>query len=159
MSWLGLKIAKLFGQRLPAFASHAEAEAKLYQQRDDRIRRLCELAASSGIFKADFTPESLKTVEKCYFELWESDGFRPLGVTRDDFERCMAMYFCEVAVRNCPDTKWEVREYGFERGKYELGVQSGRVHLMLSRFTDHYKESNNKRRQKIYRQYQQHFGG
>ena len=159
MGWLGLKVAKLFGQKLPAFSSRAEAEAHLFRQRDERLQRLVELAASSSVFVADFSPESLKQLERWYFDLWESDGFQGLGALREEFERCMAMYFCEVAVRNCAEAKWEVREYGFECGKYEIGVERGLSHLMRMRFTDHYKEPNNKRRQKIYREYQEHYAG
>ncbi len=131
----------------------------LFGERDRRLHRIVELAASSNTFAADYTPESLKNLEKWYFELWESDGFGRLSVARDEFERCMASYFCEIAVRNCPDTNWEVREFGFERGKYEIGVgRPAGGHLMLSRFTDHHGMPRNKRRQKIYRDYQQRFG-
>ncbi len=157
MSWFGLQVAKLFGQKLPTFTSQATAEAELHRERDERLQRISELAVTSGTFAADYTPESLKTLEKWYFELWESEGFRHLSIQRDEFERCMAIYFCEVAVQNCPDTKWEVREYAFEQGKYEIGVQRGPMHYMRSRFKDHYKEANNKRRQKMYREYQQLF--
>ena len=157
MSWLGLQVAKLFGQRLPAFSSQTEAEAHLFGQRDERLRRITELAMSSGVFAADYTPESLKNLERWYFDLLDADGFRSRGTSREEFECCMASYFCELAVRNCPDAKWEVREFEFERGKFEIGVQHGLLHLMLSRFTDHHKQPNNKRRQKIYRMYEERF--
>ena len=158
MSWLGLQVAKLFGQGLPSFTAQAEAEACLFRERDERLQRIVILAASSHVFAADFTPESLKNLELWYFELWEADGFGRLGISREDFERCMAMYFCEVAVRNCRDANWEVMEYGFERGRYEIGVKRGLSHLMRMRFTDHYKQPKNKRRQKIHREYQEHYG-
>ncbi len=70
----------------------------------------------------------------------------------------MAVYFCAVAVRNCPDTTWVVQEYAFERGKYESGVQYGSLRMMRNRFTDHFKQPNNKKRERICREYQQHFG-
>ncbi len=157
MSWLGLKVAKAFGQRLPAFSSQADAEAYLFGQRDKRIHRIVGLAGASGIFDADFSPASLKNLESWYFALCDTDSFGSLGISREEFECCMASYFCEVVVRNRPDTKWEVREFAFERGKYEIGVERPLFHLMISRFTDHYKQPNNKRRQKIYRMYEQRF--
>jgi len=158
MGWLGLKVAKAFGHKLPAFASRVEAEAQLFGKRDERLLRVKHLAARSGsVFTADFTPESLRDLEHWYFTLYETDAFGSLGVSREEFERCMATYFCEVAVRNSPGAKWVVREYAFERGKYEVGVQRGLIYLMRSRFTDHYKQLNNKRHQKIYREYKQHF--
>ena len=159
MSKYGLKIARLFGRGLPAFKNQSEAEKHLYRERDDRIKKMVSLAPSSDEFAADFTPESLKGLELWYFELWENNGFRKLRTSREDFERNMAMYFFEVAVRNCPEAEWEVAEYGFEKGKYEIGVVRGRSHLMRSRFTDHFNERNNKRRQKIYRNYREHYGG
>src|SRR5689334_18157683 len=110
MSWLGLQVAKAFGKRLPAFNSQAEAEAYFFAKRDERIRRIIELAATSDIFIADFAPASLKNLESWYFTLFDADGFGSLGISREEFEYCMASYFCEVAVRNCPDAKWEVRE-------------------------------------------------
>lgn len=157
MSWFSLKVAKVFGRGLPSFHNQAEAESHLFRERDERIRRITLLAASAGIFAADFTPESLKTLERWYFELWEANGFNRLNISRDEFECCMASYFFEVAVRNCPDAKWEVREFPFEHGKFEIGVQRGLVHLMRTRFTDHYKLPNNKSRQKIYRDYMRHY--
>ena len=157
MSWLGLKVAKLFGQRLPAFSSRAEAEAHLFSERDERLRCITELATSSGVFAADFTPDSLKHLERWYFHLCDTDGFRLLGISREEFECCMASYFCELAVRNCSDAKWEVREFDFEPGKFEIGIQRGLLHLMLRRFTDHHQQPNNKRRQKIFRMYEERF--
>jgi len=157
MSWFGLKVAKLFGQKLPAFSSQAEAEAFFFGQRDERLRRMIKLATSSETFTVDYTPESLKNLERWYFELVDNDKFKSLGVSREDFECCMASYFCELAVRNCPETKWEVQEFTFERGKFEIGIQRGLLHLMLNRFTDHYKQPNNKKRQKIFRMYEERF--
>ncbi|HOX60209.1 MAG TPA: hypothetical protein PLC99_25310 [Verrucomicrobiota bacterium] len=159
MGWFALRIAKLFGQRLPAFPTKAEAEAHLFSQRDERLRHIIELAPhSAGVFAADFTPNSLKGLESWYFILRESDSFGSLGITCEEFERCMAMYYCETAVRNNPDAQWVVQEYAFERGKYEMGVAKGGTYYMRMRFTDHYKQPNNKRRQKIFRDYQQYYG-
>ncbi len=159
MGWFGLQVARLFGQKLPTFKSQAEAEGHLFAQRDARLSRMVALSEQSGgVFSSDFSPDSLKGLEQWYFALWEADGFGSLGLSREELERCMAIYFCEVAVRNCPQAHWIVQEYAFEPGKYELGVKRGLVSLMRSRFTDHYKQPNNKRRQKIYREYRAHFG-
>lgn len=157
MSAEGLQFAKDFGQRLPAFGSQAEAEAYLFGQRDERLRRLCKLALVSNDFIADFSPASLKNLESWYFALCDSDGFGQCGIAREELECCMASYFCEVAVRNCPNAKWIVQEFAFEQGKYEIGIKRGLLHWMRNRFTDHYKQPNNKRRQKIYKSYAQMF--
>ena len=151
-------MAKLFGKQLPGFKNQAEAEAQLFADRDRRLENLLEAAAKTESFDADFTPESLKRLELWYFELWEGDGFGAIGLPREEFECSMAMYFLEVAVRNCPRAEWEVSEYGFENGKYEIGVKNGLHHLMRSRMTDHFQQPNNKRRQKIYREYMDSYG-
>jgi hypothetical protein len=150
MSLFGLKVAKQFGEKLPSFKNQAEAETVLFKQRDEKLQQLLEMAKTSGIFVPDFTPESLKPLEQWYFELYESKGFSKLATTREEFESCMAAYFGEVTIRNCPDARWAVREFAFERGKYEMGIQKKLLHLMLSKFTDHYKQPNNKRRQRLF---------
>lgn len=109
MGWLGLKIAKLFGEKLPTFANQDEAEAHLFKERDKRLQRVVQAAKSSECFVASFAPESLKQLEEWYFQLWESRDFERVGVPREEFERWMAVYFCEVLVRNCADAQWEVR--------------------------------------------------
>jgi hypothetical protein len=149
MSLFGLKVAKQFGEGLPSFKNQSEAETILFKQRDESLRQLLEMAKTSEIFVPDFTPEILKSLEKWYFELYESNGFSKYAKTREKFESCMAAYFGEVVIRNCPDAWWTVREFAFENGKYEIGVQKKLLHFM-SKFTDHYKQPNNKRHQKIF---------
>src|SRR5271169_369499 len=157
MGWLGLKVAKEFGQKLPAFASQADAQESLFKERDDRLLRMAQLAARSQVFHADFTPQTLKALEQWYFELWNSNSFDSLDIRREDFERCMASYFCEVAVRNCPGVQWVVQEYAFEAGKFEIGVRRGLLTLMTARFSDWYKEPGNKKHQKLRREFEKYF--
>lgn len=156
MSRYGLKIARLFGKTLPAFSSQAEAETVLLAFRDAKLRRIHELASNSPDFRPDYTPESLKALERLYFQLYESKSFEKIGSTREEFEECMAMYFGEVVVRNIPTAKWAVQEFAFEKGKYEIGVQKGLTTIMLRRFTDHFKTPNNKKQEWIWRQFKQY---
>ena len=109
----------------------------------------------SGNYPSQLLPTD--SASEAYFHLCDTDGFRLLGISREEFECCMASYFCELAVRNCSDAKWEVREFDFEPGKFEIGIQRGLLHLMLRRFTDHHQQPNNKRRQKIFRMYEERF--
>ena len=157
MSRLGLKLAGLFGRSLPAFGSLEEASAHLFAMRDGQLSTLKGLASKSG-FSADGTPESLKQLEAWYFQLFESDGFGELGVSREEFERCMASYFCEVAVTNCPGTQWHVSEFAYEPGKYEIGVKRGLFELMRGSFKDHHAQQGNRSRNAIYREYRRYFG-
>ena len=155
MTRYGLKVAKLFGKKLPAFESQAEAEESLLGFRDGRLRMIQRLAARSTDFEADFSPQSLKAMELWYHELWESDAFKQTGATREEFEECMAIYFGGVVVRQDSRYKWVVKEFAFMAGKWELGVEMEFQAIMLGRFTDHYKTPNNKRRQAIYRRYKE----
>ena len=153
MSRYGLKIAKLFGKKLPAYSSQADAQRHLYAFRDDRLHRLSKLALASDKFEVDSSPESLKALEAWYFELWETNAFKSIQTSREEFEECMAMYFGHVVVKNMKKAEWIVSEYAFENGKYEIGVTWGSRSIMLSRFTDHFKTPNNKRHQSIWRKF------
>jgi len=156
MGKLGLKIAKLFGTTLDTFSNQIDAEKELYEFRDLRLNKLNDLARLSATFDADGSPESLKEIEKWYFELWENNEFGQIGVDRKEFEECFAMYFGRVFVENNVDWHWIVSEFAFQRGKYELGISNVSVSIMLSRFTDHFDVPNNKRRQSIWRKYRKY---
>jgi hypothetical protein len=156
MSKYGLKIAKEFGKKLPEFPNYQEAERHLFAWRDEHLALLERIAEHSTSFIADYSAASLKKLEAWYFELWENNSFEKLQINRETFERCMSFYFGEVANRN-GSAKWIVEEYAFGRGKYEIGVRSGLTTIMLGRFTDLFETPSNKRRQSIYRQYQQYF--
>jgi hypothetical protein len=130
MSLFGLKVAKQFGEKLPSFKNQAEAETILFKQRNENLRQLLEMAKTPDFFAPDFTPESLKPLEQWYFELYEFNGFSKFATTRERFESCMAAYFGEVVIRNCPDARWIVREFAFESGKYEIGVQKKPLDFM-----------------------------
>ncbi|MHC3994689.1 hypothetical protein ACXWTF_07650 [Thiomicrolovo sp. ZZH C-3] len=149
----GLKIAKLFGKKLPAYSSQADAERDLFAFRDNRLQRLSDFASASDMFEPDSSPESLKSLEVWYFELWEDNAFESLHTKREEFEECMAMYFGNVIVKNMAKAEWIVSEYAFEKGKYEIGVAWGSGSIMLFRFTDHYNTPNNKRHQSIWRKF------
>jgi len=147
----------LFGRTLPAYRNISEARTSLFAARDARLAGFKVLASKSDLFVANDTPESLKQMEAWYFQLVESDGFRLVGVTREEFEKCMATYFCHVAVVNCPEAEWYVAEFAFEPGKYEIGVKRGLVHQMRGSFTDHFAKGANRRRTAIYREFQRYY--
>jgi hypothetical protein len=152
MSRYSLKVARDFGAKLPSFETFEEAERYWAQVRSEHLALLESLVAITPSFSADYTPDSLKLLERWYFELYEADSFGDLGISRAVFETCMAMYLGEVAVRSA-NAGWVVREFPFIPGKYQMGVRKGGMTLMLWRLTDHFKVPNNKRRQSIYRQF------
>ena len=153
MSRQGMQAALEYGRNLPSFSDQKTAESELFRQRDKIIREIIDAAGYSDLFAADFRPESLKSLEKWYFILWESDSFDQIGMTREQFERCISMYFGEVIVRNSSEFEWFVDEYAFIPGRYVLGVRKEMVSLTLTRETDLYARRDNKRKQSIWREY------
>jgi hypothetical protein len=105
----------------------------------------------------DATPESLKWIEAWYFTLVDRGGFRSIGTTREEFEDCMASYFCHVVVATKPDAKWVVEESPFAPGHFGIGVQSGFC-TWTGSFRDHFRAPANKGRTRIFRDYQKYFG-
>lgn len=158
MTQQGLEIALSYGEQLPSFDSISAAKAFYFQYRDRHLDLLAEISKGHTQFNMDYSTKSLKSLEKWYFDLFENDSFQNYGLDRPTFEVCLAMYFCEVVVRNSSDAKWIVSEFAFIGGKYELGVKKGLMSYMLSRCTDHFKESNNRRKQLLYRTYKHYFG-
>ncbi len=130
----------------------------LYLERDQLLRELTASAPASETFSPTFQAESLKNLERWYFELYERNGFAQAGTTRERFERAIAMYVGETAVRSNSEFQWFVSEYPFEPGKYELGIRKPLFAWMLRSFTDLYARPNNKRRQSIWREFKQHAG-
>jgi hypothetical protein len=117
---------------------------------------LFEAASKYPSFHLDYSPESLKQLEQWYFHLHETDSFRAMGIDRAMFETCMAMYFGETTVRSA-HAEWIVEPYFLAPNRYEFGVRKGSFTMMLSRFTDHFREPNNKKRESLFRRYMKYF--
>lgn len=158
MSKNGFKAAIKYGEKLPEFENILEAEKFFEKYKDELIIQLELVSKESEIFKADYTVESLKGLEKWYFDLFEKNEFSKLGLNRNEFEKVMAIYFGEVVIRNNKNAKWEVEEFPFVTGKYTFGITKGNYSLAFTNgFVDHYKEPNNKRRNYLFRMYNRSF--
>jgi hypothetical protein len=153
MSRQGMKAALEYGQQLPAFPDRKSAEIKLFQLRDKLIRQITDAAAGTDLFLADYSPESLKALEKWYFELYDTKSFKKIGLDRKIFEQSMSMYYGEVIVRNNPDFRWYIEEYAFIPGRYEMGVRSKIISLSMGRAADLYARTGNQRKQSLWREY------
>lgn len=153
MSRAGRRAADELGRSLPRYGSQAEAEQALFAQRDVLLERLRVAAAASQAFRCDFTPESLKTLERWYFDARERNMLAEYGLSPETCERCMAMYLGEVIVRNHAAFHWVVREFPFARGRYEIGVDRGTLAVMLTRWGSLPMRPNNRKRESIWREY------
>jgi len=151
----GLRTATLFGSKLPAFRDQAEAEDVLFGQRDALLGVLGKVSRGSSAFRPDFRPESLKDLERWYFDLSDGAGIGTIGIDEETFERTIAMYLGEVIVRNAPAYGWFVAEFTFEPGRFEIGVRSPLLQVMLSRLSPAPRERN-KRELSIWRMYRKY---
>jgi hypothetical protein len=156
MSRPGMIAAAELAKTLPAFQSLAEAEAQLYAFRDERLSLVGKLSEASSDFQPTYQPDSLKALERWWFDLAESDGFARLGVQPETFEECIGMYLLETAVRHS-DVEWAVREYAFGPGLYEIGVTRPLFTVFCRRLRPRAIEDRNKRKQSLWRQYQDWF--
>lgn len=158
MSKKGMESLKSHAENLPEFDSLDSAIEAFKNHRDSHLEILGKISAQQDSFHLDYSPESLKSLESWYFTLHSSNGFEALGISRQTFESCIAMYFGATVVQNVADSSWYATEY-FGSGKYENGIKSGCMHYMLTcKFRDLYKLPNNKQRDLLFSEYQHYFG-
>ena len=74
MTKYGLKIAIQNSLSLPSFTSQKEAEISLFNLRDEMREMILSIEKQSNV-GLDFSPQSLKVLEKWYFELLDSNHF------------------------------------------------------------------------------------
>lgn len=153
-----IKIAIEYGKKLQEFKDIKDAELFFLTCKDALLEQVTVLADDSPFFRADFTVDSLKSLEKWYFHIFEHEGFTEIGMERNDFEKVMAIYFGEVVVRNSEEAEWEIEEFPWGHDKYTFGVRQGYGGMTLSNgFIDHHLEPQNKRRNILYRRYNHFF--
>jgi hypothetical protein len=156
MSKAGLHAARQFAQELPTFRDLAAAERALFSRRDELLRLLRDWSARSTVFEADGSAESLKGLERWYFDVLDGPGFTSIGTDQDTFGSAVAMYLGEVFVDATPPFEWFVTEFAFEAGRYEIGVRRGYLHVMLSR--QGFSRVGNKRQESLWRTYLKYAG-
>ena len=154
----GLKAALKYGEKLPKFKSMAEAENYFFARKDKLLGKFEKKCQQYSFFTPDYSVESLKKLEKTYFDLYEAGSFRETGLSRDEFERAMSVYFGEVVVRNNDGAKFEVREFPFAQGKYEFYISKGLLSVAIAdRFRDLYQQPGNVRKNHMFREYNRYF--
>lgn len=158
MSKYGMKIAFEYGKKLKKFHDISKAEDYFFSYKDNLLKKLESFSAQNSYFLPDYTVESLKKIEKWYFDLYEKGKFHKFGFTRNKFERIMSVYFGEVAVKNNNDAKWLVEEYAFLQNRYQLLVNREGLNMAVVNLChDLYKEENNKRKNLLFRTYNKYF--
>lgn len=154
MSKYSLDIAIKYGETLRDFSDKFEAENYFFSYKDDLLNRLKAISTQTSAFSPDYTIESLKNLEKWYFDLYEKRSFEKAGATQKEFESMMSVYWGEVIIKNNEDAKWVVEEYPFTQKKYEFLVNKGLCSVsVVDKFHDLYNKQGNKRRNLLFREY------
>lgn len=154
MSSEGLKAAFDYGAQLPEFENYEEAQQFYFGIRDRYLRMLTEISGRMT-FNMDYSPESLKSLEKLYFQLHERNLFEDTGTSRETFECCMGFYYGEVVVRNCAGVRWEVRPFGFTPNKFELMVRSEKRAEGVGCRRDFFRVPKNRKQQQLWKNFEQ----
>ncbi|MBN3787202.1 hypothetical protein [Burkholderia sp. Ac-20353] len=150
MSRQGMAAAFQYGTELPVFSNAADAERTLFAYRD---RVLHAFAAEHGAaIGLDYSPESLKPLEKWFFEHGAPDttasGY-PLG-------HALSSYLGETICRHA-GFSWIVQAYAFATDRYEIGVQQDLLTIMLTKGVVPDAERN-ARMQSLWRTYRRYTG-
>lgn len=158
MSKAGLKAAIAHASRLKSFADLNDAEEYYFPYRDKLLKEFADLCLHTDSFAADYSADSLKELEKWYFDLREKDEFSKIGVSQNEFEQMMSVYFGEVVVKNHSDARWAVCEDPFVKGKYELFVNRGNLYMSIpSKGYNRCDLPGNKRKNRMFRDYNRYF--
>jgi hypothetical protein len=99
-------VAGQYGLDLPQFSGHAEAEKTLLAQRDTGLQELH--AAQDLAASLDYSAESLKTLERWFFENGQPVA-TPSGYS---MAHAIGFYFGEVLCRT-KQFQWVVLEFAF----------------------------------------------
>ena len=158
MSKYAFNTAIKYGEKLCGFNNLSEAEDYFILRKDFLLNKLKAVSTQTSAFVPDNTVESLKKIEKWYFDLYEKQSFEQVGLTQEEFESMMSVYWGEVIIKNNEDAKWVVMEYPFSQKKYEFLVSKGLCNVsVVNKFHDLYRMQSNKRRTLLFREYNRYF--
>lgn len=158
MSEHSLEIALKYGETLKNFNGISEAEKYFISYKDNLLTVLKDISAQCLEFVPDYTVESLKKLEKWYFDLYRNNSFDKLELFQNDFESIMSVYWGEVVIKNNEEAKWVIEEFPFSQNKYELFVNKGFCNVAIGdTFRDLYKKQGNTRKDFLFREYNKLF--
>jgi len=154
----GLKIAVKVGMSRRKFLNRESAEKYFNALKKEVLGLVGELQLEYPNEKLDFSPESLKSIEKLYFDYFDNNKFSDESISKDEFEILLAIYIGEVYVSN-GKANWIIEEDAFVRdNRFYLAIRSinGFLTIDCTKCGGHYKRPSNKRRQLLYREFKKH---
>lgn len=154
MSKKAWELATKNAYSLRKFESKEEAEAFLFTERDE-LKAKIESFSENYRLHLDYTPESLKRLEKWYFDVCEVRGFPDIGISQELFEFCMGVYLGFVFTMNDSEFIWMAYESPFVPERYQLAITKRLYTRTIGPMSHLHKLSENKRRQSIFRDYTQ----
>ena len=158
MSRKGLKIALNVGQSRMKFDNLKIAETYFEKERLIYLQKIKLLQEKYKNEKLDFSPESLKSIEKIYFDFYENNKFNENNISKNDFIKLLGIYNGFVYVKN-EKAKWKIQKEVFASdNRYFLGIEinGGFCFIDCSGISHLEKLKNNKRRQSMYREYKKY---
>ena len=117
------QLADCLAQIGTKFESKEIAETYFLDLRDKDLLELKELELSFPNLLLDNTGESLKRLEKLYFDFFV-DKRIPTNIKQEHFENLITQYTRQVFVTN-KIASWIVFENEFSEGQYEIGLDYG----------------------------------
>ncbi len=160
MSRQGHKLALLVGQSRLIHKTRQDAERYYFLFREKALRDIEKLKLKYSDYNLDYSPDSLKNIEKLYFNLLdrkEYSKFPIFGVTLKRMEELLAIYYGQVYVSNT-HTNWTVEKDSFVPDRYFLAVkfENNFMTIECARRTNHFKMQDNKKQESLYREYKKH---
>ncbi len=121
--------------------------------KEEKLKDFCLFLKDQSPFNPDFSPESLKALEKLYFKLYEDGAFIGNTIKIEDFEVYMSLYFGEVMVRNIDFFEWVAEKHFLTKNAYYLAIKKPFLSMGIARLKNYYFTKNNKMRQSLFRKY------
>ena len=142
------------GESLKSFSSKEKAEEFFFSLKDYLIKELESLCLKYNLFNMDYTIESIKNIEKVYFDLYEKSEFKKIGISREEFEDALGIYWGECAIRYDSLRHWVVEENWLVHGKYELYLEDRFGNKISYKYFDNlFKYPDNKTHKRMFREF------
>lgn len=140
-------------KQLPTFDSQEEANRFFINLKDEGLIEFTCFLKKHNFFEPNYAPESLKHLEKLYFQLYEENKFGDDLILIEDFELYMSLYFGEVLVRNTETYSWGGEKHFLTNNAYYLVVRKEWLSMAIARLKNYYNKKNNKTKQSLFREF------
>ncbi|MEM6395826.1 MAG: hypothetical protein AAF741_05730 [Bacteroidota bacterium] len=155
MSLNGRKIAIKVALNRRKFDDRASAELYYENLKEAIFKEVKKIQVLYPEYVLDYSPDSLKVIEKIYFDYLSNGKFDSGGLTKDEFEVLLAIYYGQVYVANGKANWVVLDDLWIKDNRYYLAIRSfnGFYTIECAKWSNHENRPNNKRKQLIYREY------